>query len=393
MVDPLDPAAATAAYLATIPPDALRAAISYTHGSHWILVVGKLLTVVANLFILRLGLLPRIREWIGTKRPRPVLTAFGVGTLALLLQSFLLLPWTFYAEFWRERSFGLSNETGMAWLLQDIILVIVGAIVGGLLLIPFYAIVRRTGRRWWMWSAALCALLVISAISLTPYLSNAFNHYRTLPAGPVASAIGELADKSGIPNAHIYVYDGSKQTDRFTARVTGTAGNARIEISDTVLREPVDLAATRAVVAHEIGHFKHHHLILLGIAVSILCVLGLFIASRCFLPIAERLGRGSINGLEDPAGFPALLAISAIFTLITTPVVNTAMRLTEADADTYGLNLAREPDGAARALLATTSYRAPNPSELEEALFYDHPGIGHRIRRAMDWKAAHTGHR
>ncbi|MBB5711816.1 M48 family metalloprotease [Sphingomonas xinjiangensis] len=386
----LDPTGATAAYLAKLPKGAVETAAHYTQGSHWVLVIGKLAAVVACLIILRSGILPRIAAMTGS-RNRQNFAVFATGFAALLLQALLLMPWTFYADLVRERSYGLSNLTTGAWLTQSFITAVAGALVGGLLFIPLYVIIRRAKQRWWMWSSALLALLIALATVFAPYAAGLFNRYEPLQPGVVHDVVTDLARQASLSGEEIVIYDGSKQTDRYTASVTGVGGTARIALSDTVMRDPVDIPAIRAVVAHEIGHYKHHHLLILAGAVALLSCIGLIMAAFAFPTALRLLGGGGVGGISDASGIPVLLAISAVFTLVTTPVVNTVMRLVERDADAYGLNLAREPDGAARALLATTSYRAPSPSRLEEVIFYDHPSIESRLRVAMEWKAAAQG--
>jgi STE24 endopeptidase len=83
------------------------------------------------------------------------------------------------------------------------------------------------------------------------------------------------------------------------------------------------------------------------------------------------------------------MAVIATLTLLGKPIVNTITRATEADADSFSLQYANAPDGLSKALVKTIEYRASSPSALEEVLFYDHPSVEHRVRKAMDWKAAH----
>ena len=83
------------------------------------------------------------------------------------------------------------------------------------------------------------------------------------------------------------------------------------------------------------------------------------------------------------------MAVIATLGLVGTPVTSTLTRWVEADADRFSLRVANEPDGMARALVQTIEYRASSPADLEEFLFYDHPSVEHRVRKAMDWKAAH----
>jgi STE24 endopeptidase len=101
------------------------------------------------------------------------------------------------------------------------------------------------------------------------------------------------------------------------------------------------------------------------------------------------MGADTVKGLADPAGLPVLSVILAVLSLLGTPVTNSLIRIAESDADRYSLAHFNEPDGLSKALVKTIEYRAATPSRLEEVLFYDHPAVGNRIRRAMDWKAAH----
>ena len=87
------------------------------------------------------------------------------------------------------------------------------------------------------------------------------------------------------------------------------------------------------------------------------------------------------------AGMPALVAIFSAYLFVLTPVFNTLIRTTEAEADAYGLNAARQPDGAAQGALQLSQYRKMRPGAVEEFLFYDHPSGWNRIHQAMVWKA------
>ena len=95
-----------------------------------------------------------------------------------------------------------------------------------------------------------------------------------------------------------------------------------------------------------------------------------------------------VRGIADPAGLPLLVLILSTFIFVVTPFSNTVVRVTEREADAFGLNTSREPDGMAQAALKLGTYRKLNPTPLEEFIFYDHPSGRARIRMAMDWKAA-----
>ena len=95
-----------------------------------------------------------------------------------------------------------------------------------------------------------------------------------------------------------------------------------------------------------------------------------------------------VRGIADPAGLPLLALIFSTLLFLATPLLNTVVRVTEREADAFGINTAREPDGMAKVALKLGAYRKLNPTPLEEFIFYDHPSGRARIRMAMDWKAA-----
>jgi STE24 endopeptidase len=101
------------------------------------------------------------------------------------------------------------------------------------------------------------------------------------------------------------------------------------------------------------------------------------------------LGARDVTGIADPAGLPVLLVLVSLIGLIGTPLTNTLARTIEADADRFSLEHVNEPDGLSKALIKTMEYRAATPGAVEEIIFYDHPSVSLRVRRAMDWKAAH----
>jgi STE24 endopeptidase len=84
------------------------------------------------------------------------------------------------------------------------------------------------------------------------------------------------------------------------------------------------------------------------------------------------------------------VAILAVLELLSTPLQTTLIRTIEADADHFSMVHANEPDGLSKALIKTAEYRAPSPSAVEEFIFYDHPSVENRVRKAMEWKAAHS---
>lgn len=385
-----DPAAATAQWLATLSPQETARAIAYTHGSHWLILWSFLVSAMVAWIIVRTGLLVAIRSRIQRRRRRPVLASFVVAVVYSAMSWALTLPWAIYQGWWREKQYGLTSQVLGGWLGEAVIGAAISVVATSLLLVAIYALIRRARRFWWAWAAGVTAAFIVIGLVLAPLLIEPiFNTYTPAPNGPVRDAVVTLAKQTGTPSDKIFIYDGSKQSDRYTANVSGLFGTARVAMSDTMFKQGADLAEVRGVVGHEMGHYVRAHILwTVGILV-VLSVLAFWLTDRLY-PVAHRLLRADrVGDISDPAGLPVLALVLAFLGVLGTPVFATMTRTMEEDADHFSLVHANEPDGLSKALIKTAEYRAPSPSAIEEFLFYDHPSVENRIRRAMEWKATH----
>jgi len=390
MAQSFDPAAATAAYLAQLPPEAHAKATAYTQGGHWLMLWGLIVALVVATIIIRSGVLVTLRRRLERRRPRPVVVSFLVGFAYLLIDWLISLPWSAYSGWWRQKQYGLTSQAFGGWLGEAAIGVGIGGLFMGLFLVALYALIRKAPRTWWLWSGGLSAAFIAVLMLVSPiFIEPIFNQYTPAPAGPVRDAVVEMAKANGVPSDKIFVYNGSKQSNAYTANVSGLFGSARVAMSDTMFKQGADLSEVRAVVGHEMGHYAHQHSLWIAGVMSLLSIVAFFLVDRLFAPVSRLLGADNVQGLADPAGLPVLAVILAVLGLLAEPLQNSLIRFAETDADRFSLERVNEPDGLAKALVKTIEYRAATPSKLEEVLFYDHPAVSVRIRRGMDWKAAH----
>lgn len=386
----IDPAAETARWLATISPEDLERAVAYTRGGHWLLLWGAAVAILVSWIIIRTGVLAAVRDRLERRRRRPNLVALTVGVIWLLMDFVLTLPWAIYQNWWREKQYGLTEQPLTGWLGEALLSTAISVVFVGGLIVALYFIIRRARRLWWAWGAGLTALAVIFMLLVSPILIEPlFNTYTPAPDGPVRDAVVELAHRTGTPDDKIYIYDGSRQSDRYTANVSGLFGSARVAMSDVMFAKGADLAEVRGVVGHEMGHYVHMHSLWMAGVMIVLAALFFWLVDRLFQPAKRLLGAGRVGDVSDPAGLPVLAAIGAVLGLLATPAFNTMIRTIEADADQFSLVHANAPDGLSKALIKTAEYRAPSPSAIEEFIFYDHPSVENRVRRAMEWKATH----
>ena len=387
---PFDPAAATAAYLAQIPQAQLSKAIAYTDGGHWLLLWGWLVSLSAYALILKSRVLTRAAGRIQARKPRPRLACLAICLIFLALDFLLELPWQTYASWWRERQYGMTSQAWSGWMSDNLIVTVAQLPVFAVFFLALYAVIRRARRVWPVLAGALVSVLIIGGVWAQPILFEPLvNAYTPAPAGPVRDMVTALGKRTGVPTDKVFIYNGSKQSNRYTANVAGLFGTARIALSDTMFAKGADVAEIRGVVGHEMGHYVRNHLPLFGLFLGVMTMFAGLVVQGLYPIVRAWLGAADVGDVADPAGLPILMMIFATLTLLGAPVINAAIRLEESDADTYSLEHAREPDGLARAFVQSVEYRAAAPSALEEALFYDHPSVARRIRKAMDWKAAH----
>jgi len=390
MAQPFDPAAATAAYLAALTPAQHAKAQAYTQGGHWLLLWGALVTVAAAWLILRSGVLVRLRMRLERAGPRPWRAVAAVVVVFAVLDYVLEFPWTAYAHWWRERQYGLTSQAFGGWFGEQVLNLAISTVMLTALVGALYLLIRRAPRTWWLWGGGVTALFIGAAFILGPvYIEPLFNTYKPAPPGPVRDAVVAMARANGVPSDKIYIYNGSKQSNRYTANVSGLFGTARVAMSDTMFQQGADLAEVKGVVGHEMGHYVLNHAVRDAALFALIAMAGFFLVDRLYPWALKLTGAQGVGGIADPAGYPVLMILFAVLGLLATPLTNTVSRVAEAEADSFSLERVNEPDGMAKALVKTIAYRAATPSKLEEVIFYDHPSVGSRVRKAMDWKAAH----
>ncbi|HRD27661.1 MAG TPA: M48 family metallopeptidase [Caulobacter sp.] len=383
-----DAAAETAKYLATLSPEAHARATAYTQGGHWLLLWGTLVAILVSWIIIRTGVLPRIRDGAG-KGGIGWLAALAVLPVWFVMDSLLSLPWALYTDWWRQTQYGLTSQALGGWFADWGKGLGVGLVMTVILFSLIYWLMRLSPRRWWLWGGLVTSAFLIFGMVIAPVLIEPlFNKYTPAPPGPVRETVVAMAQANGVPSDKIFIYNGSKQSNAYTANVSGLFGSARVAMSDTMFKKGADIAEVRGVVGHEMGHYVHMHALWFAGVFSVVAMLGFWLANRLF-PLAARLMGSGVETIADPAGLPVLMTVLSVLSLLGTPLINTVVRTAEADADNFSLQRVNEPDGLAKALVKTIEYRAATPGRWEEIIFYDHPSVGWRVRNAMDWKAAH----
>jgi STE24 endopeptidase len=384
-LDPqFDPKQATDAYINSLGDSALAQAAAYTTGNHWLMLGGLIVSVIAAWLLIRSGVLVRVSNSLAQ---RSFFTrCFCICAAFIVLSSIVELPWSLYANWWRETQYGRTSQPLSDYLGQSGIALATNAILMGLFLTGVYALIRRMGKLWWLWSGGLTAGFFAALLLLGPiFIEPMFNDYQPIPEGEVKDAVEAMAVEANIPLDRIFMYDGSRQSNNFTANVSGIGASARIAISDVALDE-ASLDEVKAVTGHEVGHYMLGHVWDIVGVLTVIVMVGFLLADRLFKPVARFFGADEDIG--NPTGLPVLLVIVGLLMTLAQPLTNTLSRHNETEADQYSYATVNLPDAMASALVKTAEYRNPRPGKLEEIIFYTHPSVERRVRMAMEWKAA-----
>ncbi len=389
MQKPADPAAATRAWLASVPADKRAKSDAYFEGGYWLILWNFLFGAAIALFLLSSGLSARLRD-VAERTSR--FKALQIALYAIpyvVIVATLSFPLDVYSGYFREHQYGLATQTFGPWFREQLIGLAVTIITSALLLVVLYAVFRRAPRTWWLWGTGVGVVFLVLGMMIAPiFIEPLFNTYKPLVDPKISEPILAMAAANEIPVHQVFEVDASRQSNRVSANVAGIFGTARIALNDNLLKQ-CTLPEIRAVMAHEMGHYVLNHALKLVLYYSVFILVGFALLSVLFERCVRRWGeRWRVRGLADPAGLPLLGLIFSAYFFLLTPLSNSAVRMTEREADAFGINTAREADGFAKVALKLGSYRKLNPGPWEEIIFFDHPSGRARIRMAMDWKAA-----
>jgi STE24 endopeptidase len=385
---PRDADAATAAYLARLPHDALLRSNAYFEGGYWLQLWNFLLNLGICGFLLSGQRAARLRDRVQAMTRHRFLSDLMFGAAFAVISFVLSLPLTIYQGFTREHAYGMATQTFGPWLGEQLIGLAVSTVILGVAVAILYAAWRRAGQRWWIWGTGVAVVLMTFLLMIQPvFVDPLFNTYKPVSNVAVRDAVLTMAKANEVPATDVMQFDASRQTTRVSANVAGLFGSAAVRLNDNLLA--CSLPEIRAVMGHELGHYVMNHIYKMLVEFSVLLLLGFYFCHWAMQRLLASQGeRWRVSGHADVAALPLLVAVFSVFFFLATPVTNTLIRVQEAEADAFGLNLSREPHGFAEAQLKLSDYRKPSPGALEEVVFYDHPSIQHRIHAAMQWREA-----
>ena len=254
-----DPAAATRAWLETVPAEKRVRSDAYFEGRYWFTLWNFLLASAISIFLLASGLSARLRDFAERITRSKILQPALYAVPYVLIVYLLSFPLVVYSDFFREHAYGLANQHFGPWFGEQLIELALDLVVSGLLMMALYAVFRRAPRTWWLWGSGLGFLFLALQMLIAPvFIAPLFNTYKPIADRKISQPILAMASANQIPVRQVFEVDASRQSKRVSANVSGLFGTSRISLNDNLLKQ-CTLAEVRAVMAHEMGHYVLNH--------------------------------------------------------------------------------------------------------------------------------------
>jgi Zn-dependent protease with chaperone function len=376
-----------------VPPPSEKA-VRYYRSGNVLWVINVAWGILIPCLFLFTGFSARIRRW-AQKLGRKWFFVIAIYVVIFTALNFVIdLPLAYYQEFVRQHAYGLSNQTFQKWLGDAFKNLMVGTIAGVLFLWVPYLLLKKSPRRWWLYSGLLTVPFLIFIMLVTPvWIDPLFNKFGSMKDKALESQILALADRAGIEGSRVYEVEKSVDTKAVNAYVTGFGETKRIVLWDTIIAKLVR-DELLVVMAHEMGHFVLGHVtnvILLG---SFLTLVALYLAYRLANGLIARFkDRFGFDTLSDVASVPLLILLTGIFSLLITPAVLAISRYQEHESDRFALEITRNNRAAAMAFvkLQEENLAVPRPGVLFKLWRASHPPVGERIDFCNEYRPWESG--
>ena len=349
-----------------------------------------------RLFVVRLGLTALLVALYGLSGASAELadglrTTFSdqwvwVNAIYLLVTLFafsaLMFPLSAYSDHYLEHQYELSHQTFNSWLWDYVKSMMVDLLLTTLFLSIIYALLRGFPQLWWLWATGVYVLLAIVLSALYPvWIMPLFHKFEPLASGELTDAVRSFAEREGLRVLGVFRWGLEEKTETANAALTGLGRTRRIILGDTMI-DRYSQDEIVAVLAHEVGHYKHHDMWRLMVVGTLLAGAGFFVAHQVLGLLVDRFG---FAGVDDIGAFPIFIFALFVFSLVSMPLSNAYSRRREYAADAYAVRAVGEAEPLVRALekLADQNLADKEPSPWIEFLLHSHPSIKRRIQQAV----------
>ncbi len=322
-----------------------------------------------------------LMEWLGAGLAQQ-LALFAAFTV---IGSVISLPFTLYETFVIEQRFGFNKMTLRLWLADLLKSTALGIAIGGPLLALVLWVMGATGSSWWIWAWAVWLSVSLLAMIVYPmFIAPLFNKFEPLADEALKIRVTNLLQRSGFTAKGLFVMDGSKRSAHSNAYFTGFGAAKRVVFYDTLVQR-LSLGEMDAVLAHELGHLKHKHLVkrlaLISVAgFAAFALLG-FLSTQLWFYTGLGV-RPNLQGPNDALALLLFMLALPVFSFLIGPVFAQLSRKHEFEADAYAVGQTSGADLSAALLkLHEDNASTLTPDPVYVKFYYSHPPASERLAR------------
>ena len=362
-------------------PEALR----YNRIKRWLSMADLVLGVGLMVVLLVTGWTSTLRDYARHAARDHYLPALFFYILFLsIISKALTLALDVYS-FRLEHRFHLSNQKTVSWIVDEIKGWVVGLVIGSILAAIVYELMLASPEHWWIFAWLIFIGLYVFFAQVAPVvLFPIFYKFAPLQNEELRSRLVRLGERAGTKVRGIYEWKLSEKSKKANAALTGLGNTRRILLADTLL-ENYSPDEIEAVLAHELGHHVHGHILKSILVEAGVTLVGFWAANWVLQYVTET--RHMFPARTDFANMPLLVLVSSVLSMVLMPALNAYSRFNERQADLYCWKSVPSvmPFITAMQKLTAQNLSERNPSRLVEILFHSHPSVSHRIEAAEVW--------
>ncbi len=316
----------------------------------------------------------------------PLAAQVAFVTAVIVTGAALDLPFSWYRQFGIERRFGFNRMTPGLFLADLAKATVIGALLGLPLVMAVLWLMARAGEQWWLWAWLVWVGFNLAVLVIYPGLiAPLFNKFEPLPAGPVRERVEQLLARCGFAARGLYVMDGSRRSSHGNAYFTGLGRYRRIVFFDTLLGRLLP-GEIEAVLAHELGHFRHRHVLRRIVTSFAFTLAALWVLAWLARQDWFYTGLGVMPGANGPAALALVLffLVLPVFAFPVQPLSSLLSRRDEYQADRFAARETSAEDlASALVKLYEDNAATLTPDPLHSAFYDSHPSAAARVARLL----------
>jgi len=399
-------------------PEPSEKALSYYRSGIVLWIVNVLWGLLIPALFLFTGFSARIRDWAReagatwfsiidahfhpramfaplAKLGKTLFFTVGVYFVSFLIINFVIdFPLSYYQGYMRQHAYGLSNQTLSKWFGDQFTGLLIGIVTGFLFLWIPYLLLKKSPRRWWLYTGLLAIPFLVLVILVQPvWIDPLFNKFGPMKNKELETKILQLAERAGIEGSRVYEVEKSEDTKALNAYVTGFGATKRIVLWDTIIAK-LDEDELLFVMGHEMGHYTLGHVWKTIIFLSLLIIATLYAIHRTAGWLINKFHRRfGFTELSDIASLPLIILLFSAYFLIIAPIALAFSRYNEREADRFGLEITRNNRAGATGFvkLQQENLGVPRPHILVKLWRASHPTLGERIDFCNEYRPWRKG--